>query len=212
MIRHGRERISPMFTTQKVLLNLALSTLLVVGQGLSGIAVAADSAALVPNQWVYSKSKIMTHFYKCTSDSCDKSSLFSYHFQDVTGVSADQFKSGISSIAGNFKMLGYKYKLIGKAEKVPAPEGVHYVIYAQKSAITDPNGKTVRQISGLIVGDKISISVDSTADKMKSAQATFRSFTSLIASTLNTYETGFKGKKAPKCIKGKMIPVCFGPT
>ena len=176
------------------------------------VSAAADASPLVPSQWLYSKSKILTHFYKCTSQKCDESSLVSYHFQDVTGVTTAQFKSGIASIAENFNALGYEYKLIGKAEMLPAPKGVHYIIYWQKSALTDPDGKTIQQVSGLIVGDKISISMDSTSDKSAAAKTNFVNFANLIASTLNTFESGLKGKKSQKCIKGKMIPTCFGPS
>ena len=172
----------------------------------------SETSALVPNQWVYSKSKILTHFYKCTSTKCNKSSLVSYHFQDVTDVSLAEFKSGISSIAENFKNLGYKYKLIGKAEKINAPDGVDYAIYLQKSALTDHDGDTIQQVSGLIVGRKISLSIDSTSDDMAPAQTNFVNFASLLAQTLNEYENSFSSKKPKKCIKSKMIPVCFGPT
>jgi len=175
-------------------------------------ALSAETSALVPNQWVYSKSKILTHFYKCTSSKCNKSSLVSYHFQDVTDVSIGEFKTGIASIAENFKNLGYKYKLVGKAEKIAAPDAIDYAIYLQKSALTDQEGKTIQQLSGLIVGKKISLSIDSTSDDMTSAQNNFSSFASLLAQTLNDYENAMKSKKSSKCIKGKMIPVCFGPT
>ena len=175
-------------------------------------AMSAEISPLVPNQWIYSKNKILTHFYRCTSSKCNKTSLVSYHFQDVTDVSLNQFKAGISSIADNFKLLGYKYKLLGKAEKLPAPAGSDYAIYLQKSALTDPKGKTIQQVSGLIVGNKISISIDSTSADMTPAQSNFTNFADLLAQTLSTYETNINSNKSKKCIKGKMIPVCFGPT
>ena len=123
-----------------------------------------------------------------------------------------EFKSGISSIAENFKNLGYKYKLVGKAENIAAPEGIDYAIYLQKSDLTDQKGKTIQQVSGLLVGKKISLSIDSTSDDMAPAQNNFSNFASLLAQTLNAYENGMNSKKPTKCIKGKMIPVCFGPT
>ena len=122
----------------------------------------------------------------------------SYHFQDVTDVSMAEFKSGISSIAENFKNLGYKYKLVGKAEKISAPEGIDYTIYLQKSALTDPDGETIQQVSGLIVGKRISLSIDSTSGEMAPAQTNFVSFASLLAQTLNEYENSGSTKKKQK--------------